>query len=389
MRVYHKTLVLCSLIYGCKITQVTPPATVYPDVETVDSTLQASQEVIEIEEPIKIDSISLIKKLKDTISFAAVGDIMMGTNFPNESYLPPNNGSFLWLQVQPYLQQPDITFGNLEGVILTEGGDQKTCNNPKVCFLFRTPDSLAFHFKDNGFDLLSLANNHANDFGKPGRLNTQRVLDSLGIQYAGSAEKHYTILERDDYTVGFIAVAPNSGTLNLHQQDYVRSLVMHLDTLTDIVVVSFHAGAEGAQNQRVTRKREFYFGEDRGNVYQFSHDMIDAGADILLGHGPHVVRAFELYKNKLIAYSLGNFLTYGRFNLTGENALAPLLLFDVDRQGNFISGQIQSFIQTYENGPIVDQKLRAIKKIKELSEIDFPESELYIEDSGKIIYLHR
>ena len=69
------------------------------------------------------------------------------------------------------------------------------------------------------------------------------------------------------------------------------------------------------KNQRVTREREYYYGENRGNVYELAHLMVDHGADVILGHGAHVVRAIEVYNQRVIAYSLGNFLTYSRFNL--------------------------------------------------------------------------
>ncbi len=334
-------------------------------------------------------NLNLVRVKRDSVSFAAVGDIMMGTNFPNASYLPPNDGFGLWREVGPSLKKADITFGNLEGVILTNGGDPKECRNPKACFLFRTPEDLSFHFKDNGFDLLSIANNHANDFGISGRVNTQRVLDSLGINHAGSIEYPYSILKRKGMRIGFVAFAPNIGTQSIHDEETAYRLVEKLDSLTDIVIVSFHAGAEGAKNQRVTREREFYYGEDRGNVYEFSHAMIDHGADVILGHGPHIVRGLEVYKNRLIAYSLGNFLTYGRFNLRGPNAYAPVLNFTTDSTGIFLHGNIESFIQDYTLGPIRDDRNRAGRKIRELTEIDFPENEISIDDMGRILYLDR
>ena len=73
------------------------------------------------------------------------------------------------------------------------------------------------------------------------------------------------------------------------------------------------------------KKQKFFYGENRGDVHHFARSVVDAGADIVLGHGPHVTRAVEVYKNKFIAYSLGNFNTYGRFSLTGDKGIAPLL----------------------------------------------------------------
>lgn len=331
--------------------------------------------------------ISLTNIQPDTFSIMAVGDIMMGTNFPNSSYLPVDSANLLWKSVGPYLKDADLTFGNLEGVILNDGGEAKECKNPKACYLFRTPDHLARHFAQNGFDILSLANNHANDFGVTGRLNTQKVLDSIGIAYAGSIEFPSTQLHKRRIRIGVVAVSPNKGTLIIHEEDRILRIVEKLDSLNDIVIVSFHAGAEGSKNMHVTRKREYYYGEDRGNVYEFTHRMIDHGADLLIGHGPHIPRAMEIYKDRMIAYSLGNFLTYGRFNLRGANGEAPLLKVWLNSEGKFLKGKIESFYQDYSLGPRKDKKLRALKSIKKLTQEDFPETPLTFDDSGRIIYL--
>lgn len=331
-------------------------------------------------------AIAIHRYFPDTVTFAAVGDIMVGTNFPNPSYLPKGNGNYLWNDVRNTLKKADITFGNLEGTILNNGGNQKKCSNPKLCYLFRSPEYLASNFAESGFDLMSIANNHANDFGQVGRANTQKVLDSLGIAHAGSIDQPYTIQKIGHLKIGFCAFAPNRGTVSIHQYENIKSIIQHLDSLSDIVVASFHAGAEGAKNQHVTRKREFYYGEDRGNVYELAHLMIDHGADVILGHGPHVVRAIEVYKNRIIAYSLGNFLTYGRFNLRGLAGEAPLLEVKTNAMGEFLTGQIHAFKQSYDLGPKNDPNLSSIKTIQRLSLRDFPENRIEINEEGTIRY---
>ena len=361
-----------------------------------DDTIQ-SRVILKLEklfdkhQPIKKSS-ATNPHLKDAIksfSLTAVGDLMMGTNFPSRKYLPPDSGNILWTEAGPLLRSSDVTFGNLEGVILNEGGEMKECQNSKNCYLFRTPENFSFQFKINGFNLLSTANNHANDFGETGRRNTHRVLDSLKIGHAGSIEKPYHILDLDGLKIGFAAFAPNKGTQLITDIDNALQLVNILDSLSDVIVISFHGGAEGALHQHVTRETEFYYGEDRGNVYSFSHALIDAGADVLIGHGPHVVRGIEVYKNRIILYSLGNFLTFGRFNLEGINALAPLLKLNINSDGQFINGKIHSFIQNYVMGPRIDKKNKAALQIKKLSEIDFPKSPISIDAFGGIEYLNK
>jgi len=323
-----------------------------------------------------------------TVTLVAVGDMMMGTNYPNASYLPKGDGAYLWDGVRERLANADITFGNLEGALLTKGGTAKKCNNPSLCYVFRTPEKYSFNYKEVGFDFLSLANNHANDFGQTGRLNTQRVLDSLNIAFAGSTEKSYTIKEINGLKIGMAAYAPNRGTRSIHNYEEIKKTMKLLNDECDIVIASFHGGAEGAKNRHVTRKREYYYGENRGNVYELAHMMIDNGADVVIGHGPHVVRAIEVYKGRLIAYSLGNFLTYKRFSMKGYAGESPLLEMELTSEGEFLTGQIHSYRQSYDHlGPKLDPKNGASLSIKKLSEEDFPNSLLNIDGSGRINYL--
>ncbi|MFT4739453.1 MAG: hypothetical protein ACJAT1_000637 [Marivirga sp.] len=329
--------------------------------------------------PINIDSIAII----------GVGDVMIGTNFPNTGYLPPDSGRYMLAGVKDILIDADLTFANQEGVILNKGGIQKQCSNPDLCYIFRSPEYLAQHYVAAGIDMMSLANNHAGDFGDEGRKNTMRTLDSLGIKHAGQLAQPFTIFTKSRVTYGFVAFSPNTGTQSINDLDAAIGIIKHLDSLVDITIVSFHGGAEGSKYEHVTREREFFYGENRGNVYEFSHSLIDAGADLIFGHGPHVSRAIEVYKNKFIAYSLGNFATYGRFNLRGVNGLAPIAKIYVNADGDFLSGKIISAKQVGGGIPELDPQHAAAQKIKELTEIDFPESKISIDPQGNIRYLHK
>jgi len=349
-----------------------------------DTLLVAIKDTVKIQEEI---TIRIHPKKPDTISVIGVGDIMIGTNFPNEGYLPPDSGKYMLSSVAQVLKDADLTFGNQEGVILNEGGEAKNCSDPSLCYIFRSPEHLANHYVDAGIDMMSLANNHAGDFGETGRKNTMRVLDSLGIHHAGQLAQPFTIFEKDRIKYGFVAFSPNNGTQSINDLDAAKGLIKHLDSLTDIIIVSFHGGAEGKKYQHVTREREYFYGENRGNVYEFSHEMIDAGADIIFGHGPHVARAIEVYKNRFIAYSLGNFATYGRFNLRGENGLAPIAKVWISEDGSFIKGKIISAVQKGAGIPKIDENHAAAQKIKELTEIDFPESKILIDPEGNIRYI--
>lgn len=323
--------------------------------------------------------------LGDSLTIMAVGDIMFGSNFPDNSDMPPQNGNYLLQPYKKLLEGGDVVFGNVEGVFMDKGGIPKGSGSQVYCF--RQPVSMAKYFKEYGFNLLSVANNHAADFGWEGIRSTDSVLTNLGIAFAGSLQNPTAIIKVKGVTIGLAAFAPHRGCVDMNDYDKATMIVRKLKDSCDIVVVSFHGGGEGVSFQHVPRKTEIFYNQNRGNVYEFAHRMIDAGADVILGHGPHVVRAMELYRNKIIAYSLGNFCTYGKFNLKGSNANAPLLKLAIGKNGDFLSGQIISGKQYGEGGPIPDEKEKsAFIQIKYLTQTDFPETKLAFRD-GRIFKL--
>jgi poly-gamma-glutamate capsule biosynthesis protein CapA/YwtB (metallophosphatase superfamily) len=264
--------------------------------------------------------------IKRKIVITGVGDIMLGSSFPSAKYLPPHDNPFLLLEsVSDTLSSSDITFGNLEGSFLNYGEAVKKCRDTTLCYLFRMPEKYVSALTASGFNILSLANNHFGDFGLPGKIRTKEILDSVGIFYGGLIEHPWSIFKKDSLLFGFCAFAPNEGTVDINDTSKAGEIVRKLADTCDIVIVSFHGGAEGAEFQYVPKTNEIFHGENRGNVYNFAHTVIDNGADVVFGQGPHVTRAIEVYKNRFISYSLGNFCTYGRFNLAGPNGLAPIV----------------------------------------------------------------
>jgi len=320
---------------------------------------------------------------EDTIiTLIAVGDIMLGTNYPSAAYLPANKGNILE-PVRDILRNADLTFGNLEGTVLNEGGDVKQCSDPSTCYAFRQPEYLVDYLKDAGFDLLSLANNHMGDFGNAGRENTKRILKAKGIKYAGLETCPWDTIHVDGKVIGMTAFAPNSGCLKLNDYKKALEVLSELNKISDLVIVSFHGGAEGRSRTNVTRKTEEFVGENRGNVYEFAHLMVDNGADIVLGHGPHVTRAIDCYKGKFITYSMGNFATYGRFSLSGVSGIAPIYKLYLNKKtGDFIKGEIVSIQQLGEGGPTLDPKKQVLAEIKRLCAMDFPEVLWEINEDG-------
>jgi hypothetical protein len=319
------------------------------------------------------------------LTIIGTGDIMLGTNYPSESYLPAGQDcSPILGPVQHVLRSGDLLFGNMEGIFCSEGGSPKKCRDLDNCYVFRMPDHFLTCFLEAGYNLLSVANNHVNDFGPAGRASTAAMLDSAGVAFAGFVTHPWAIFEKDGVVYGFAAFAPNQGTMDVKDYRQAAEITALLDSIADVVIISFHGGGEGKDHQHIVKGDEFYLGENRGNVVRFAHAVVDAGADIVFGHGPHVTRAVELYGDRLICYSLGNFATYGRFNLSGPNGIAPIVKVKVDLEGRFLGGEVVSVYQSGEGGPRVDPSGRAALKINELSGIDFPDQELVVESDGTL-----
>ena len=150
------------------------------------------------------------------------------------------------------------------------------------------------------------------------------------------------------------------------------------------MIVSFHGGAEGSAALHVPQETELFFGEKRGNLPLFARTVIDAGADLVIGHGPHVLRGMEIYKDRLIAYSMGNFATYGWFSLKNDTAISMILDVDLTPEGKFAGGRINATRQEGRGIPVLDPTGSAIQKVRFLSQSDFPTTAPNISDDGTI-----
>lgn len=324
-----------------------------------------------------------------TLTFAFTGDIMMGTTFPDSvrgSHLPPEGGRRLFADAKPVLARVDIAAGNLEGSFLDGPGRRRKMNNPATYFVFRMPTSYVSNLTDAGFDFMGLANNHINDFGEPGRRSTIATLSNAGMAHAGLKGRcEYALLQRKGKVVAITQFGHGGNNLDVNNLDELRRVVGQMRDTADVVVVAFHGGAEGKSHQHVPHAPEMFVGERRGNVEQFAHAAIDAGADIVYGHGPHVPRAAELYKGHIIFYSLGNFCTPYRMGISGVSGYAPLAEVTVDAStGEFLSGRIHSFIQQRGRGPRADSTNAAAGLMRRLSAEDFPGSPLVISSDGEL-----
>lgn len=320
----------------------------------------------------------------DTITVAVCGDIMLGTTYP-KTRLPENNGRDIFKDACTILRNADLTLGNLEGTFCD--GGESTKGNGKYSYAFRTPTSYAHLLSEAGFDFMSMANNHSRDFGTEGIESTELALQEQGIEYSGVAgRKEWAVVERGGIRYGICAFGHNSYTVKHTDLNWVKRILDTLKDKSDIIIVSFHGGAEGFDMAHLPYGPESYIGENRGDLRTFAHFCIDNGAAMVFGHGPHVTRCVEVYKRRFIAYSLGNFATPYGISLDGIKGHAPVVTVRMDENGVFIDGQIHPFVQFYGKGPRTDTKGVVIQNMKDLSDTDVPESMAVVQEDGEIVY---
>ncbi|HUC00966.1 MAG TPA: CapA family protein [Solirubrobacterales bacterium] len=314
----------------------------------------------------------------DVVTLAAVGDTAMGITptLPPEpaTYLDPIKGEL----------KGDVVFGNLEGT-LTDVSEDVKCGGaePGTCFAFRAPPEYAKYFADAGFTVMNLANNHSYDFGEAGQAETIEALRGAGIEPTGLPEEA-TFVDAAGRKVAFLGFASYDYTNSLTDLEPARALIRAARQQADIVVVAIHAGAEGSDALHVTGEEEIYLGEDRGNPEEFAHMAVEAGADLVLGSGPHVLRGMEIYRHRLIAYSLGNFSGYHNFTLEGVLGESAVLHVTMAADGSFRAGRIASVSLIEAGQPVPDPEERAASLIAELSAEDFGSKGIEVGDEGRI-----
>ena len=286
------------------------------------------------------------------------------------------------------LKDADIVFGNLEGALIQEEMKPQKCSersrNAATCYEFGMPEYLAPVLKELGFNVLNQDNNHSEDYGLEGYTFTQKKLEELGIKFM--PKQSYEEFTVNNTRIAIVAFGYSDKSYNISDLKNAISVVSGLVDQFDIIIVSFHGGAEGREATHVKNINEVFLGENRGNVYAFAHTVIYAGADMVIGHGPHVLRAMEIYKNKLIAYSLGNFLTYGNMNINGINGVNVILEAELDSAtGEFERGNIIPVEQVGNGVPVYDTNGKGVKLIQDLSQTDFPDSKLIILNDGTLV----
>jgi poly-gamma-glutamate capsule biosynthesis protein CapA/YwtB (metallophosphatase superfamily) len=310
------------------------------------------------------------------VVISAVGDTILG----NTPTLPAHPRRYFADVVRAMRHDVDVVFGNLEGTLTTQTASKCGASSSN-CYAFRNPPAFARVFAHVGFTILNNANNHSHDFGSAGLAETRQSIAAAGMRHTGLPGE-YAVQRAHGVRIAVVGFAPYASTADMLNLSAAEDLVRRARRHADVVVVYMHAGAEGTNAQHVTGAEEYYLGEDRGNPRQFAHRVIRAGADLVIGSGPHVMRGMEFYHRHLIAYSLGNFANYHNFGSAGTLANSSILRVSLGPQGGYRAGRLVP-VQLVDSGrPVHGGDSLAV--VRSLSKQDFGTHAVRLSRAGVI-----
>ena len=312
------------------------------------------------------------------VRIAAVGDVVMGA----APQLPPDDGRNLFADVADRISG-DVVLANLDQTLTDSTASTKCGPGSSGCYAFRTPTSYAERLAEAGFTVVNLANNHTRDFGNAGLADTRDALTAAGVDHTGMPGQ-ITYQQAQDVRVAVVGFSPYGWTQSLLDIPAAQALVREAATGADVVVVTIHAGAEGAEFQHTRPGVETFLGENRGDPIAFSHAVIDAGADVVLGAGPHVLRGMEWYRDRLIAYSLGNFMGYRALSNDGPKGVGAILTVELAADGSWLGGELVPVRMVDPGLPEPDPERRAIDQVSSLSREDFGGCGVVLSDAGEL-----
>ena len=312
------------------------------------------------------------------VDLSAVGDLTFGW----DASRPDDGGVALLSGAKPFLTG-DVVLGNLE-TALADRGSGKCGPGSSSCYSFRAPPSFTRGLTSAGFTVLNLANNHANDYGATGRVQTVAALRAARLRTTGRPGE-IAVINVGDARVAVLGFSTYPWAQDARNLPAARALVRKADALADLVIVTGHLGAEGSAYTHVRPGTELFLGENRGDPMAFSHAVVDAGADLVALHGPHVLRALEWYRGRLIAYSLGNFSAYGNFNISGAGGISAVLQASLRADGRWVEGRLAPLRLVGKGAPVADPSGTAITTVRALSRADMRRRAPRLTSSGEIL----
>jgi hypothetical protein len=333
------------------------------------------------------------------VRVCAGGDVTLGTNLDTTwvwtgsaragrrlaAFPDPDS---LLAPLRPLLSDAEVVLLNIEGAIGEGPAGRKCGPNSTLCFAFRQPVATAGALRRVAPEMSavvgSVANNHARDAGPAGVGQTIRHLRNAGITATGADTLASLVQTADGDTVAFLAFSQWAGP-DPRNTAAVRRHVARAARRWPRLVVMMHMGAEGGGAQHTYDAAERFAGEQRGNVVAFAHAAVEAGAGLVIGAGPHVVRAVESYRDGLIFYSLGNLLTYGPFVLREPLNRGVIACASLDRAGRVAAADLRPTVQRSAGELRSDPSARAVRLISSLTRSDFPVTGVVVNPDGTLL----
>lgn len=321
------------------------------------------------------------------VRICAGGDVTLGTNLDTAWVATararlgrrvqalPRPDSLLE-PLRPLLADADVVLWNVEGAIGDGPVNRRKCApGSTACYAFRMPAATAMALRsvaaESAVVVGNVANNHARDDGDVGRGNTVRLLDAAGVLATGVDTLATEVVTARGDTLGILGFAQWAGP-DPRNLPAVRRHVRRAAERYPRLVVTMHMGAEGRRRQNTVDAPETAFGEDRGNVVAFARAALESGAGLVIGHGPHVMRAAQWRDSALVFYSLGNLATYGPFTLSEPLNRGGLACAVLNAEGGIASAELRSTVQRPPGVVGVDDTHRAAVLVDSLGQVDFP-----------------
>lgn len=340
------------------------------------------------------------RPLRAPFTVCAGGDVTLGTNLDpkwaryaadtlqNVFGLRPNPDS-LAAPLAQLLSGAQVVLLNVEGAIGAGPAPRKCGPRSKNCFAFRQPTGAARALRrlaDSSVAVVgNIANNHSRDAGDDGRDSTIAHLEAAGVLVTGNDTIATPVPLASGDTIGVVGFHTDSATPDARDLAAVRRHVARAVAEYGTVIVTMHLGAEGPTAQRTRNAVERFLKSNRGNPVGFVNAAFAGGATLVVGHGPHVLRAAEWRDNRLALYSLGNLLTYGPFKLREPTNRGAVACVTIDSARHVSAAELRPTMQKWPGVLEPDSTKRAWTLIDSLSALDFPRTGVAVDSAGRLL----
>jgi hypothetical protein len=332
------------------------------------------------------------------IRVCAGGDVTLGTNLDpawarsaaarlHAEWGMSADPDSLAPQLRPFLNDADLVLLNIEGAIGAGRVPPKCSPRATSCFAFRQPPNAATALRrivDSSVVMVgNVANNHARDAGDAGRDTTIALLQHAGILVTGADSIATPVPLPSGDTVAVLGFYTDALSPDARNLAAVRRYVAAAAARWPIVIVTMHLGAEGAAAQRTLDRDEIFLKTiNRGNPVAFANAAFAGGATLVIGHGPHVLRAAQWRGDRLVLYSLGNLLTFGPFGLKEPMNRGVFACATIDSAHHVSRAELRPTVQLAPGVLRPDSTRRAITLIDSLSALDFPRTGATVDSLG-------